>query len=114
MTTPKHAAARLRSLQDLREVPLSSALSRTRRLSCPSASWTCLRGGRQREVRKGKAAEKKEFSAAHVGDTTPDNVSPTKAKTPVGYFEDAQIRTEDKCRYRTHFGYATSLGQPRT
>ena len=54
---------------------------------------------RQRELEKEKAAERKEFGAAHVDDTTRDNASPTKAKSPVGYIEDAQIRTEDKCRY---------------
>ena len=34
----------------------------------------------------------------HVGDTTRDNASSTKAQTLIGYIEDGLIRTEDKCR----------------
>lgn len=34
----------------------------------------------------------------HVGDTTRDNVSSTKTNSPVGYIDDAQIRTGDRRR----------------
>jgi hypothetical protein len=79
-------------------VPLSPVLTRTDCLTRTSTSWTCLRGEAPARARKEKAAEKKEFGAAHVDDTTRDNAFPTKAESPVGYIEDAQIRTEDKCR----------------
>jgi hypothetical protein len=80
------------------KVPLSLVLTRTQCLTRTSTSWTCLRWEAPARARKQNAAEKKEFGAAHVDDTTRDNASPTKAKSPVGYIEDAQIRTEDKCR----------------
>jgi hypothetical protein len=47
---------------------------------------------------QGKAAEKKEFSANHVGDTTRDNASSKKVKGLVSDVEDSRIWGRDKCR----------------
>jgi hypothetical protein len=79
------------------EVPLSPVLTRTHRLTRTSTSSTVFVGRRQRELERKKAAEKKEFGAAHVDDTTRDRV-PNESQNPVGYIEDTQTRTEDKCR----------------
>ena len=96
--TPCLDNPRAKEVETVPKVPLSLVLTRTQCLTRTSTSWTCLRWEAPARARKEKAAEKKEFGAPCLDDTTRDNVSSTNANSPVGYIEDAQIRTEDKCR----------------